>query len=207
MIRELLEELTLHLFLLVAVVAVPLGLLARKRIYPHTPLLMLMLGPCLLSLFLVIVPESMLIVALLDCAVVVLAVADLFSLRGPSAMSAERQLERVASLSKPHAVELTVVNHRNRPIHVWIRDDVPGTFDMTPQQFVVKLHGRSRVKLRYKFTPQRRGAFTLDCVHVHARSRWGFWKRMLSYPVQSVVHVYPNMVQLAEYAVLRARTV
>ena len=64
------------------------------------------------------------------------------------------------------------------------------------------LKERSRTHLQYRFKPSRRGAFSLDFVHLRVRSSWGFWKRYLACPAESPVHVYPNMVQLSEYALL-----
>ncbi len=37
-----------------------------------------------------------------------------------------------------------------------------------------------------------------------ARSRWGLWQRMLSYPAVSEIHVYPDMQQLAQVRDSRA---
>ena len=205
MIHALLNQLALHLFLLAALFSVPLVLLARARIYPHTPLLMLMLAPCLLSLLLVIMPESMMIVMLADAALLVLATFDLLSLPRGTAFSAQRETERVASLGKPHNVTIMVANHRARPIHVWVRDDLPEAFEPTPEQFVLRMKARSRAEMKYSFKSRRRGAFSLDFVHLRVRSKWGLWKKFLSYPCSSLIHVYPDMKQLAEYAVL-ART-
>ena len=42
-------------------------------------------------------------------------------------------------------------------------------------------------------------------VYVQVRSRLGFWVRYLTYPAETAIHVYPDMKQLAEYAIL-ART-
>ncbi len=51
----------------------------------------------------------------------------------------------------------------------------------------------------------RRGAFQLDRVYLRVRSRLGLWNRDLRYSVFNTLHVYPDMGQLAEYALL-ART-
>jgi uncharacterized protein (DUF58 family) len=59
--------------------------------------------------------------------------------------------------------------------------------------------------LHYDFKAGRRGAFSLREIFMKARSRWGLWQRMLSYPAVSEIHVYPDMQQLAQYAIL-ART-
>ncbi|MHB8953222.1 MAG: DUF58 domain-containing protein [Pirellulaceae bacterium] len=202
MIREAFGQVALHVMLLTALPAIPLIVLARRRVYPHTSLLAMLLVPCLLSLLLLTLPESLLLLILVDAAVLSLAAFDLKSLPQARTFSAQRELERVASLGKPHEVQLTVVNHRPRAYHAWLRDDLPESFEATPQEFVLSLKERSRTHLQYRFKPLQRGAFAMDFVHLRVRSAWGFWKRYLSCPVASAVHVYPNMVQLSEYALL-----
>ena len=130
----------------------------HRRVYPHTSLVAILLAPCLLALLLVVLPEFLLIVVLVDAAVAVLAVADLIALPRAGAFSAQRELERVASLGKPHNVQLTVVNHRKRPVHLWIRDDLPESFEAVPHEFVLRMKDRSRAQLKYRLKPTRRSA-------------------------------------------------
>jgi hypothetical protein len=89
-IRELLEQLALHLVLLTALVAAPLALLAHRRVYPHTSLVAILVVPCLLALALVVLPEFLLVVLLVDAAIAVLAGTDLFALPRAGGFSAER---------------------------------------------------------------------------------------------------------------------
>jgi len=204
-IRELLDRLALHLVLLTALAALPLVLLARRRVYPHTALMALLTVPCLLALVPVVLPEFLLVVVLVDAAVVGLALVDLCTLPRARAFFAQRETERVASLNNPHHVQLTVLYHAARRAHLWIRDDVPESCAAAPAEFVLSMQGRSRITLSYRLTPSRRGVLTLAWVHLCVRSRWGCWKRHVSCPVTSQVHVYPNLVQLRKYALL-ART-
>ena len=59
--------------------------------------------------------------------------------------------------------------------------------------------------LRYVLRPRRRGAFEIERVFLQARSRLGFWQRLLEYPLTTAIHVYPDLQQLDQYALL-ART-
>jgi len=45
----------------------------------------------------------------------------------------------------------------------------------------------------------------MECLHLRVRSPWGLWWRYVRLPVESEVHVYPDMAQLRDYAIL-ART-
>lgn len=202
MIRELAEQIALHVVLLAMLPTIVLLVLARQRIYPHRSLLAVFLLPCSLSFLLLFVPESMFMVLLADAAVLVLAAADLFSLPRKRDFTAQREVERVASLEVPHKVELTILNHRERGYRLSVRDDLPATFEALPDEYELFLPGRRRTRFVYRLKALRRGAFSLDCVHLRVRSAWGFWKRHLTPAVVSAIHVYPNMAQLSEYAIL-----
>jgi uncharacterized protein (DUF58 family) len=184
----------------------PLVALASwKRIYPHIPLVLLMLGPCALTFVMLIWSDLFLVVALADVVVILIAVADYWTLPHTTAFSAERSAMRVASINMPHRVTLTINNHSGRGFFVAVRDDTPQEFDATPEEFSIQMEPRSRTTLSYEFRPHRRGAFTLSQVYLRTRSVMGLWRRYLNCPVETVFHVYPDMKQMSEYAVL-ART-
>lgn len=206
-VGKVFHALSLHLALLALISTLPLLGLARKRIYPHTTLLALMLVPCALALPLLLLPEILFVVLAVDTAILILAVVDAMSLPRPGDLSASRELGKVASLNKSHSVQLILVHRRagGRAFQVTLRDDLPQQFTATPPELTVRLQGRCRAHLEYHCTPLSRGAFSLDAVHLRVPSRWGLWQRYYICPASSVVHVYPDMVQLAEYAVL-ART-
>jgi uncharacterized protein (DUF58 family) len=202
-----LSELSLHLVLLSILAVLPLLFLVRWRIYPHRALVALLLIPALASVLLLLSSQVLVWVLCADLTIASFALAEILTLPRRRDLSAHRKVERVASLGKPHAVELTVVHSRTggRRMMVWIRDDVPSEFEARPAESVVAISGRCRARLQYKFVPYERGAFSMHSVHLRVTSRLGFWQRHYSLPAESVIHVYPDMVQLAEYAVL-ART-
>ncbi|MCA9142622.1 MAG: DUF58 domain-containing protein, partial [Planctomycetales bacterium] len=86
-----------------------------------------------------------------------------------------------------------------------VRDDIPDEFIAEPEEFSTRMEPRSRVTMHYEFRSRRRGAFTLTQVYLRTRSFLGLWRRFLNYPVETVIHVYPDMKQMSEYAIL-ART-
>jgi uncharacterized protein (DUF58 family) len=193
-------------WLLLVLLFAPLVTLAYwRRSYPHTPLVLVLLLPCVLTLGLLFWSDVFLLVATADVAIVLVAVADLLTLPGPRAFAAERQTLRIASLRKRHPVTLTVSNLSRRPFHLRIRDDWTQELDATPAEFSRRLPGRSRATLHYDVKATRRGSFEMESVYLEARSVLGFWKRYLTYPVRSALYVYPDMQQLGEYAAL-ART-
>jgi uncharacterized protein (DUF58 family) len=108
-----------------------------------------MLAPCLLSLGALFRPEIFLVVATLDVALVLVAVADLLSLPPARSLEAERSTLRIVSVQQRHPVTLTVSNRSSRSWHVAIRDDVPQEFTASPDELVRRLPPRSRVVLHY----------------------------------------------------------
>jgi uncharacterized protein (DUF58 family) len=204
-IQQVVDYLTTHVFLLCAIMAIPLAVLAWKRIFPHTPLLLMLLLPCVGSLTLLLVPEALPMIMLIDAIILVMAFGDAIMLPKHSLFGVERTVQRVASLGKSHRVTLRLSYRGATPISIVVRDDLPDTFEPTPEEFAFRLTERSRAEMHYEFKPRQRGGFVLHAVHVRVRSRWGLWKRYLSLPCASTIHVYPDMKQLSEYAVL-ART-
>jgi uncharacterized protein (DUF58 family) len=197
---------TALVLLKLAAVAAPLVLMARAlRVYPQTLLVWLALVPALLTFALRAAPQLTQVVLALDCAFGLVVLGDLLTLPRKKWFAAERTSVRVASLRKPHRIGLTISNQSRRRCDLWVRDGVPHELNPEPAQFKLRIAGRSRATLNYVLRPGRRGAFALEDVHLRARSRLGFWQRLLQCEAATVLHVYPDMKQLGQYALL-ART-
>lgn len=195
----------LTVWLLIAL-GVALGLLAwLGSIYPHRPLVLLLLIPTALSIGMIPLPGIWPFVALLDAALLLVVAVDLFSLARQDSFSVERKVGLIASINQRHPVEVTVTNRSDREQPVWVRDGAPADTSAEPDEFCVVLTPKSRSTLRYQLRPHRRGEFLLEHVYLRVRSRWAFWQRQLRAPCLSRVNVYPDMKQLSEYAML-ART-
>lgn len=192
-----------YFFLIVLAAGIPLLLLsAMLRVYPHRPLVFLALLPALLSIGLFGTPAVMTPVLLIDGAVALIAAADLFTLPRKKAFACERQAGRIASLRKTHPVSLTVTNFRKRSFAVWVRDGAPAELGPVREEFQFQLAPRTRAALSYDLRVRRRGAYTIAQTFLRVRSRLGLWMRYLTYDVETVIHVYPDMQQLSQYALL-----
>jgi len=193
-------------WLTLALFALPMVVLAWwKRIYPHVPLVVAMLVPCLLTFSLLIWSDLLLVIIGVDLLLLLAAAFDVLTLPATNSFSVERSALRIASLGMPHRVELLVSNRSNRSCLVDVRDHLPEEFDATPDLFTIRLAPRSRAVMHYTFKSHRRGKFQLDRVYLRVHSRFGLWQRYLQYPTSSEIFVYPDMKQMSEYAVL-ART-
>jgi len=189
-----------------AAVAVPLCALAwLLKVYPRRPLIYLALLPALGTLGLLAAAGILWLVVAFDVVIAVVVLGDLLTLPPRRAFSVQRRAGRIVSLRKPHRVALTLLNHSGRGHCAWLRDGVPHELNPEPAEFYRELQPRSRVAFGYVLRASRRGAFVIDRAHLRVSSRLGFWQRLLDYPLETIVHVYPDMKQLSEYAVL-ART-
>lgn len=176
-----------------------------KRIFPHTPIVIAVALPAVLSFGLIIDQRLLPFIVVADVIIPLIALVDLFTLAGPKSFKVEREAMRVASIQGSHKVTLHISNLRRISRTAWVRDDIPQEFSVEPKQFVLRLGPRSRTTVHYDLKASRRGKFLLPKVHVRVRSFLGFWQRYLEYPVENPIHVYPDMKQLAEFAIL-ART-
>jgi uncharacterized protein (DUF58 family) len=205
--------------LLLIALAPAVALAYWKKIYPHTTLvwgLVFAWGLSALPLLEAFVPLDRLrevfgvspwaLPALsVDLFVALAALVDLMSLPNKRSFSAERSAGRVVSLGKKHEIELSIYNRANRSYRVSIRDDVDPEFSPEPDTFDRTLPPHSRLVLGYRLIPSARGAFEIRGVYVRAFSGLRFWKRDLFLHRTTELHVYPDLKQLAEYALL-ART-
>lgn len=174
-------------------------------VYPRRQAVWLMLVPGLISFGLFFTERWISVILVLDAVVALVLLIDCVSLPSTSSFLANRETGRIASLKQNHRVTLTISNLSQRALQVRIKDDVPHELHPEPDEFTVSLAPRSRSTVHYELRSARRGAFMLPSLHLSIRSRWGFWRRLINLPLVSTINVYPDMKQLAEYAVL-ART-
>ncbi|MGY8747057.1 MAG: DUF58 domain-containing protein [Pirellulales bacterium] len=199
--------------LLLLIMAFPLWLLARKSgVFPAKRMLYLFCIPALMSLLLISMPDGgtsrrLLFRALLiiDIVFIVLAFLDLMRMVPPHVFSGTRRVQKIASQGKRQKVEIEIFNHSNRPCILALRDDLPDSFIAEPNRIDSPIAGRSRLQFIYELIGQRRGRAVLECIHLLVASPLRLWQGFYRLPVESVVDVYPDMKQIAEYDLL-ART-
>jgi len=175
------------------------------KIYPRRRLMLLAIVPAVVTLGLLVSPSVLAAVLALDGLLLLAAVGDLFTLPRRRNFTVVRHAGRIVSLRKPHPVTLALSNLGRRALAIEVRDGVPHELNPDPAEFSLKLTPHSRATLHYKLRPSRRGAFHLDLVDLRVASFLGLWQRALRYPAHTLLHVYPDMQQLSQYALL-ART-
>ena len=172
------------------------------RAYPNPLLWMLLLVPSVFAVMVVIYPAALAIAVYCDLAILAVAVLDLILLPSGGKVSAERESSKTVSLDKHHPVSLTITNRSRQRIKMLIREDLPQELEPDKEEFKEVLPPRSRLTIKYTFQAKRRGKFELKHVYLRFRSLLGLWKKIKKCAVHNVVHVYPDLKQLSEYAIL-----
>ncbi len=192
--------------LLLLLISAPVAALAYfRRVFPSLFSVLLLITPCLCTLALLLQQDVFLLVITIDLVLVVVALIDLALLPRVRDFSVERTCQRVASLKQKHPVSITITNRSQSSYAIRLKDDVPEGFEAAPEELDVVVGPHSRTTVSYEMRAMRRGAFQLESVYLMLRSRLGLWKKPIRLDVHSEVHVYPDMKQLSEYALL-ART-
>ena len=176
-----------------------------KQIYPRPSMVWWALVPAVVSVGLVATRHFLPWLVALDVLLAAVYLLDLATVPRRSWFDCGREMGRIASLKKPHPVKLSISNRSRHPLEVSVRDEVPDDCDADPEQFALRLPALSRSTAHYHLAARRRGAFRLEAVYLRVTSRLKLWQRDLTYPAENALHVYPDMRQMREYALL-ART-
>ena len=208
-------------WLLLFAVALPLILLAaRRKTYPSRLLVWLTVLPLLLGVFVIFWQFMLVPILLIDGLIACAALLDYLTLpvsaektprRTAEGMQldrrlvAERTMPRTTSINVPTRVELTLLNRTGRTFRGHVVDDLPSSFESTPESHDLYLPPLAKITFARQITGRQRGAFEFERVYVETFSALRLWKRHLHLEAKNQVNVYPDMAQLSEYALL-ART-
>ena len=206
MLSSLLSILLERPIVFLMLMALPLALLAwLGRIYPQRRMLLLIALPAVVALAQIFWKGFGYLALILLILGIAVAIVDLFTIVLAKHFQVVRKCLKVASLGKPHRVELELVNTSTSDCSVDVRDDCPDDFKVSLASFETKLKPKSKTRFRYDFTSSSRGKFLLRKVYLAVSSRFGLWTGYFSLPCETTINVYPDMKQIAEYDLL-ART-
>ncbi len=192
-------------WLVLVALTIPLIIVARRKVYPYIVYPLALLIPTVLTEG-IMLNASWLVPALAaDALIFTVSLLDLFTLPSTSALRAERHHNKVASIVKNSNVAFRMINESSRRLRLTLLDDLPETFKVEDSIFRSSIGKHETKEFQYSFKPTKRGQFKLQCIHVRSRSLFGFWVRHLTVPVETQIHVYPDLHQLSHYALL-ART-
>jgi len=183
----------------------------RARVYPTLRWLWPLMAAIGLSVVAIFVPTAVAFVWLVDLALLTLTAIDFALLwlgsggRRAAGIDVSRDIARTCSLGVSFKSKLTVRNRTRMRLRGEFLDDLPETFAVTPARHPLDLAVGIETTVSQQITPHRRGAFTLQAIHLRFLSPLGLWQRHLTLPVADSLNVYPDMKQLSDYALL-ART-
>lgn len=179
----------------------------RLNIYPTKRWLYILAVPMLLSVLNVFVPGMLVPVLVIDGCLLLVGIVDfvvhLILTGGP--IIVRRDHPRTCSIGVPLRSRLTIQNRTAIRLSGSVRDDLPEHFKCEPLQHLLQLPRSAELTVEREMTPLRRGAFELQWVYLRLKSPLRLWHRLLRLPCQSRINVYPDMKQMADYAML-ART-
>ena len=181
----------------------PLILLAKTRnIFPSRTLLFISSIPAVASIGLILSPLFGWIVFFLDALFILVVLIDLMTVTRESRYSATRKILRIASLGKTQKVEIELTNNSTFGNVVAIRDDLPQSFEATPDEIKFRIGGLSKTLFKYSYSTSERGLEILRHVHLRGSSLLGLWSGYYQIPCESTVNVYPDLKQISEYDLL-----
>ena len=192
-------------WLVLVALTIPLIIVARRKVYPHIVYPIALLIPTVLTAGIMFNAAWLVPALVADSLILIVSLLDLFTLPSTSTLRAERHHHKVASIVKNSDVAFRMINESSRRLRLTLLDDLPETFEVEESIFRTSIGGRETKEFQYSFKPTKRGQFNLRCIHVRSRSLFGFWVRHLTVPVETQIHVYPDLHQLSHYALL-ART-
>ena len=178
------------------------------RIFPTKLLFLTTFAATLLSTFLYVYNDFSPVLWAVDLALIAVLLVDLLTSLPVTGQpfSVRREVDRIASLARPHLIRLRIENRARWKFCLSVRDDVALSLCPDTDVFTERvLPRRSAETLEYEIEPKERGLFRLEEVSLRVRSRFGFWHRHITIPCESEICVYPNLRQMTEYDLL-ART-
>lgn len=132
------------------------------------------------------------LVLLLDAVVVALGVSDFLAARGTK-VQVWRELPARLQVGVANRIELHVVNPGARALRLAIKDDGPDDFTVDREVTTLAVSSKSRARLHYVATPEKRGRFAFGDLHVRVLGPLGLAWHERRLPAAVEVSVFPDM--------------
>ena len=141
--------------IMLMLMALPLLVAARiKQVYPTRMMLGVFTLLAAMSVLITFFPILLYGILFLDAVFLLVILVDFFTVVGVRKLSASRNTLKIASLGKPHDIEIELVNRSRQSVTVTVKDDLPDCFKATPASFDTVI------------TPQSRAIFDLSLIHI-----------------------------------------
>lgn len=117
----------------------------------------------------------------------------------------ERKSDPVLSNRQQNRISVALANASQHPLRVRLRDGVPAAFEQESNDFDFELGGYDRVEASYHVRPVQRGTVNYEDAYVRVLAPLGLCEVERRLPAEQEVHVYPNVLALRDFDLLKQR--
>ncbi|MCX7993980.1 MAG: DUF58 domain-containing protein [Fimbriimonadales bacterium] len=150
-------------------------------------------------------PEFLGLTLLIDLLVILAITVDAFTLPRAETFRVQRRHERVLSLGAANRIELRLEHVLTTSRRARLRDEPPPLCDYDRREFVLTLLPDQPAQVAYHLTPRYRGEARFEDVFLRVEGQFGLTERDYRLPAREIAPVYPNLLQMREYDLLRHR--
>jgi len=120
-----------------------------------------------------------------------------------SALRLTRRFDPVLSVRAANKIQLVLENDGLEPIEAVLRDEPPSQFVASNKEFKVRVRPDEPLELSYTVTPVERGSDRFQGTYVRIACPLGLATKQAVLPTQEEVRVYPNVLALREFGLLK----
>lgn len=173
---------------------------------PTSRLLVLFLGPALMSLLLLVYADALLFwVLATDGVVLVVALLDMMTLPRRGRLRVERRGGSILSVGTTNPFSLKILNRCRRPVNIRVTESFPSSMEVQGLPARAWIRTGEQINVKYTVLPTRRGAFEVGRTYLSIRSLLGLWRRRIRLTLPHPLKVFPDVKMLNTYALLARR--
>lgn len=135
----------------------------------------------------------------------ILILVDALRLLRASAFRVQRVHERVLSLGARNRIELVLEHDLPTARYARLRDEPPPDAEWDAREFAIRLTPDTPATVAYHLTPRYRGAARFEDIFLRVEGPLRLVAQTYRLPACESVPVYPNLLQMREYDLLRHR--
>jgi len=110
-----------------------------------------------------------------------------------------RETPGVLSLGDPNPIKLTLTSRSGMALHVTIIDELPEQFQERKASNSLTIPAGKKIELTYELRPLSRGEYHFGKINLYLSTGLGLVRRRLRKPLESMVAVYPSIIQMKKY--------
>jgi uncharacterized protein (DUF58 family) len=137
---------------------------------------------------------AVVVTAIYDVALLILAIVDYRLTESAAAMRVQRRLGDRFSMGADNSVVVVAINEARRSLTVILKDEYPSAMRLVgSREASATVRPGDDLSFAYALHPTARGSYDFGGVAGRIRSRLGLVWRQVRWPLETVVRVYPNI--------------